>query len=96
MISLEQTELKTALFEMKIAQANYIAAWSRLRPSHNLPITIKREGSRWVCLLESDPDPLNCPIAYGESPSQAMSNFDNLWNGAGIILQEPEDEEEPL
>jgi len=94
MLSIEQLELKTAYFEMKEAEAKFANVFQRLRPSYSFPITLRRENARWVCLLETDPDILNCPIAYGNSPAQAMLNFDLLWNGAGIEIKPPDDEEE--
>jgi len=93
-MSLEQIELKTAFYKMKTAEVKYVRVMQSLRPSFNLPITIRREGSRWVCVVESDPDITNCPVAYGGSPAQAMQNFDILWNGGGVELQPPEDDEE--
>lgn len=96
-MSREQIDLRTSLLKMKVAEARLVVIYRQLRPSHNLPITIKREGARWVCLMDTDPDILNCPVAYGSSPEQAMVNFDMMWNGVGIeIQQQQEDEEEPL
>jgi hypothetical protein len=37
---------------------------------------------------------LNNVIAYGESPAQAVSNFDQLWLGSPDFLLDQEEEEE--
>lgn len=82
------TDLKTATYKMLYAGSN-------LRPSRQLPISVLRDGGRWVCIFETDPDPLKCVIAYGDSPEQATQNFDMLWNGApGFILDDEQEEEE--
>jgi len=96
MLSIDQIEIRTAMFKMKQAEVELLLLHQQMRPSHNLPINIHRENSRWVCIMETHPEIINCPIAYGNSPAQAMLNFDLMWNGAGIEIQPPDDEEEPL
>ena len=39
-----------------------------------------------MCIHPSSEDELECPVAYGASPDQAMSNFDALWMGRGLEL----------
>jgi hypothetical protein len=63
-------------------------------PHRNIPVRVYRDGSRWVCSLESAPEPTNCVTAYGSSPQQACTNFDHIWNGTGFALPDQEEEEE--
>lgn len=70
----------------------------KLKPSWYLPVEIYRDGSKWVCILESSEELLDCPVAYGDSPKQACDNFDALWIGSGFVLPdnfgEEDDEDE--
>jgi len=92
---LRTLKIKKARLEVEAARLRVIEMQMRFLPHCNVPVTVTREGSRWVCMFETDPDPLNCVVAYGESPAQACSNFDALWNGApGFVLEDQEDEEE--
>ena len=86
----QEQQLKVELMKLKV-----LAQQLSFSPHLNVPIRVYREGSRWVCVFECDPEPLNCVMAYGESPAQACSNFDALWNGApGFVIEDQEDEEE--
>lgn len=82
-----QTQLKSETYKMLHSGAN-------LRPSRQLPINVVRDGGKWVCIFETDPDPLKCVVAYGNSPEQATQNFDMLWNGVGLFVEEEDSEEE--
>lgn len=94
MFSKEQIELELMQMKLKCAKIDLVRSLNWLRPSYTFPVNVKLDGTRWVCYLETDPDPLKCPIAYGESPAQACENFDNLWNGNAEFLVDQEDEEE--
>lgn len=89
---IKQCQLRIAKHNERAAEYEATAAFNMIRPSCCLPCTIKRDGSRWLCILESSPDVMECPMAYGESPAQAMLNFDHLWLGAGIQLDDPYDD----
>lgn len=80
-----------ASIEVEIAQAKLLRLQYNFLPHLNVPVRVYRDGSRWVCIFESHPDPMRCVIAYGDSPAQACSNFDALWRG-GHIIQDPEEE----
>lgn len=80
-----------ASIEVDIAKAKLTRIQQQFLPHLNVPVRVYRDGSRWICIFESHPDPLRCVIAYGDSPSQACSNFDSLWLG-GHILPDPEEE----
>ena len=88
------SSLKRHILELKIerAKVKLLEAQYKLLPHRNVPARLYRDGSRWVCVFQSHPDPMKCVIAYGDSPMQACVNFDNIWNGAGILLEEPEEE----
>ena len=90
------TQLKKQLLKIKIERAklDLLRTMLSFRPSRQLPITIVRDGGKWVCTFETDPDQMKCVTAYVESPEQATQNFDALWNGSGIVLDDPEAEEE--
>ncbi len=90
----EQMELEIMKIRVKSAKLDLARSMSLLRPSFIFPVNVYLDGSRWVCMLETHPDPLKCPIAYGESPAQACDNFDNLWMGSAKFLVDQEDEEE--
>lgn len=90
----KQLKLNILSTKAQIAKLDLFHALESLRPSHNLPVRVRLEGTRWVCILESDFDILKCPVAYGESPKQACENFDNLWNGNAEFLVDQEEEEE--
>ena len=77
--------------EVEIAKTRLLRLQLQLLPHLRVPVRVYRDGSRWVCIFESHPDQLRCVIAYGDSPAQACSNFDALWNG-GYVLQDPEEE----
>lgn len=94
MFDKEQHEIAILKMELATAKVLYYKAMNGMRPSRQLPITVYREGSRWVCIFETDPDIMKCVVAYGESPEQACMNFDCLWNGTAEFLIDPEDEEE--
>lgn len=85
---IEAEQLSAAKFRTKEAQLLMMLARQQFRPSYQVPVTVKRDGSRWICLLESSPEMLECPVAYGSCPEQAMDNFDALWSGAGYQLEE--------
>lgn len=88
---LKALRLQKAQLEIEVSRYKLIAYQLELLPHMRYPVRIYRDGGHWVCILETDPEPMNCVIAYGESPAQACRNFDSLWNGANII--EPEEEE---
>ena len=93
-------QMKKQLLRSKIERAKleHLAVAMSFRPSRQLPICVVRDGGRWVCTFETDPDPLKCVTAYGDSPEQATQNFDALWNGTGAflpdVIEEDEDQEE--
>ena len=93
-LKMENLELLEQKYKTDLADLELLIARLSLLPHNCLPITVTRDGSRWVCMYECHPDPLRCVIAYGESPKQACENFDNLWNGTGYVLEEVEEEEE--
>ena len=56
------------------------------RPSHMYPVSMQHDGFRWVCRYVAGPqvlleDETSGVEAYGQSPEQAMQNFDRLWIG---------------
>jgi len=85
---------KRIALQIEVEKLRVLDMQMRFLPHCNVPVNVVRDGSRWVCSFDSDPDPLKCVIAYGESPAQACSNFDALWNGAPDFLIDQEDEEE--
>lgn len=91
---IKKLELERSYVELQIAQQQLTNFRLDNLPSRCLPIQIKQEGSNWVCVLHTSPDLSECPIAYGESPQQAMNNFDHLWFGLGVIVDHPDDEDE--
>jgi len=90
------TQMKKQLLKHKIERAKleHIAVMLSFRPSRQLPISVVREGAHWVCSFETDPDPLKCVTAFGDSPEQATQNFDALWNGAGVFTPDAVEEDE--
>lgn len=86
---MEQEKVK-----LQIMKAKLLHVYQGLRPCHAYPVTIRRDGSHWMCIMESAEDITDCPVAYGGSPAQALANFDALWNGAGIEIDPGEEEEE--
>lgn len=92
MLNKDQLELQILTVELDTANFERVRAMNGLRPSFTFPVNIVLEGSRWVCSLVTDPDPLKCIVAYGESPDQAMFNFDCLWNGTTEFLADQEEE----
>jgi len=90
------SQLKKQLLKHKIEKAKleHIGVILSFRPSRQLPITVVREGSQWVCSFETDQDPLKCVTAYGSCPEQATQNFDALWNGSGHFLPDAMEEDE--
>lgn len=93
---IRQLKLKIKKIELATAQAQLAIILQSNRPSLNLPVTIRREGPNWICMFESSEDQLECPIAYGDCPAQAMLNFDLLWYGTGQELSDIEGDEEYL
>lgn len=91
---IKRAQLRTALWQARTAKLRHQLLQMNYRPSLNLPVSIRRDGGHWVCSLETSDDPLECPIAYGESPFQATLNFDALWMGTGHLLEHPEVEDE--
>lgn len=91
---LRYLKLKKAKVELEIAQQALIGIKTNHRPSHSLPVTIKLHGGQWMCLLETSDDLLECPVAYGSSPSQAMMNFDYLWYGAVPTIDVGDDDDD--
>ncbi len=63
-------------------------------PHRNFPVAVHRDGDKWVCSFGFHPDPLLHVMAYGDCPAQACSNFDALWNGVGVALEDEEEDEE--
>lgn len=94
----EHYKAQEALLRAKIAQTEWYMATTRARPSFYTPCTIRRDGGRWICILESSTNPLDCVMATGDSPEQAAANYDLLWWGRAQVLAHPEpvedDEEE--
>ena len=95
MFALRQIKKQILAAKLKKAELSVVETMMNFRPSRQLPISVRREGSRWLCVFECDDDPTKCVVAYGESPEQATRNFDYLWNGApGFVMEEEPDEEE--
>jgi len=95
MFGLTQIKKKILALKLRKAELQLTEVMMNFRPSRQLPISVRREGSRWLCIFECDPDPTQCVVAYGESPEQATANFDYLWNGApGFVIEDEPDEEE--
>lgn len=88
-LKLEKARLQVEQEKLRLLQEQF-----NFCPHCYIPVRVYRDGSRWVCSLESDPDPMNCVIAYGSSPQQACNNFDHIWNGTGFALSEEDEEEE--
>jgi len=85
------------LRELRLQRSQYKLAVQqcKLLPSRQFPIDVLRDGSRWVCVFMCDPENfLNNVVAYGESPAQAVANFDMLWTGAPDFLIDQEEPEE--
>jgi hypothetical protein len=98
-LSLQQIKLEIANVKLAKERAKLLVTYQMLRPSYMMPITVKRDGQHWVCMLESATELLECPVAYGSCPAQAMLNFDSLWNGIDHDFSpeaNEEDEDEPL
>ena len=93
-MNLKQLKLQEQQFLTKHAELRLCHALKAFSPSNCFPVRIYRDGSRWVCVFECDPDPMKCCIAYGDCPKQAMDNFDAFWNGAGTDIDLEEDVEE--
>ena len=91
---IKRAQLRKALWEAKSAKLRFQLLQLQYRPSLNLPVTVKRDGGHWVCLLETSDDLLECPVAYGESPFQATLNFDALWMGTAHLLDAPDAEDD--
>lgn len=93
-LALKSLQLLEQKHKTDIAALQLMYAQMSLLPHSRVPVSITRDGSRWVCTFACHPDPMKCVIAYGESPSQACLNFDHLWNGSSEFLVEKEEEEE--
>lgn len=85
-------QLQEADLRLKIAQHEETAILHTFLPHRNWPVTIYREGSKWVCMMKTSLDLTECPVAYGDCPQQACHNFDFLWTGTALVLpgQDPE------
>ena len=94
MLNKEQAEAEVMSLRLQTAKLELTKAISNLRPSFTFPVSVTLNGSRWVCTLATDIDPMKCVTAYGESPAQAMENFDLLWMGSAEFLVDGEPEEE--
>ena len=90
----EEIKTEIASTNLQTAQLRAVYALNVLKPSFNFPVRVYLDGSRWVCIYDTNEDMLKCPVAYGESPKQACDNFDNLWNGDAEFLVDQEEEEE--
>lgn len=88
-LRIRQEQEKLAILQLQHAKMRH-----SLRPSHCYPVTIRREGSNWVCILEHEDEITDCVVAYGGSPAQAMANFDAFFMGAGLELSEPDEDDE--
>ncbi len=96
MFGLRQLKKKILSIKLKTAELKLGDQYMLMRPSRQLPITVRREGTRWLCLFECDSDILNCVVAYGDCPEQATMNFDYMWNGiGGFKLEMEEEDDEP-
>lgn len=91
---IKQAKLARAINENEATKLKLLLIQMRFRPSLNMPVTVRREGGHWVCALETSEDILDCPVAYGSSPQQAMVNFDHLWIGTGHVMADAEEIEE--
>lgn len=85
-------KLRWATAKTEKAELELEALRLALAPHNNLPVNIYRDGSNWVCILETHEDFTKCVVAYGSSPKQAALNFDAIWEGSDFIF---DDEEEP-
>ncbi len=94
MFLMRQLKLRQQLAETHAAELLLVEQKMSFLPSRNFPVSIHREGSRWVCSFGFHPDPAFHVTAYGDCPAQACANFDALWNGVGVVLEDEEDEEE--
>lgn len=74
---IKQQQLIVAQREAAASAHNEVVSGSRLRPSHYCPISIEYDDIRWSCKH------INCveAVAYGNSPEEAMMNFDKMWLG---------------
>lgn len=95
----KNSKLNTLKLIEKQEEYNLISIQHSFRPSHQMPVSVTREGSRWVCMIRTAEDLMDCPVAYGDYPEQAMLNFDHLWLGMGLqidptlgVIREDEDD----
>jgi len=94
-----QNAIKTCKFVEAKASADVAEYQKRLimqefRPSRLYPVMMHHDGFRWVCRYVAGPqalleDATSGVEAYGESPEQAMQNFDRLW--IGELTETPDD-----
>lgn len=94
MFKLHQLKIREQSLLVQAAELNLIEQKLMFLPSRSFPIMVHRDGSKWVCSFGFHPDPTFHVVAYGESPAQACTNFDALWAGTGVALEEEDEGEE--
>lgn len=91
MIDLKREILSTKL---KVQQMKLLRIQNSMRPSNAYGTIIERFGSGWKCTLQTfdndEADESTAPVAYGNTPHEAMVAFDHLWYNPA------EEEEEPF
>ena len=92
--TLSNLKKQKAAIEVEIAKLKLLHMQQSFLPHMNVPVTVCREGSHWKCIFYVDEEEINCVVAYGSCPAQACANFDALWNGDFVDLEEEEEEEE--
>lgn len=91
----QEQQLRIEILKNKLETAKllHFRAMRTLLPSSIYPVTIRRDGSRWICILQTDQNPLLCPAAYGDTPMEACTQFDSLWTEKGEVLDYDEEEQ---
>lgn len=76
-IKKEEFALHLTRIKAETAQLVYLQQTYKLRPSHIYPCKIYHNNVTWVCEFTGTKDAVGC----GDSPSDAMVAFDNMWLG---------------
>lgn len=95
----KQLNTMKAKFKAEKARLESLLVQQQFRPCYNMPVLLRRDGAAWLCILEMAPDIDDCVHAYGNSPHQAMLNFDQAWYGQPVagsqaVTSESDDEED--
>ncbi len=88
--TIRQLRLREAALRAETARLRYLREREEMRPSLMVYTITRRQGGNWMCIHPSSEDETECIVAYGESPDQAMRNFDALFMGVGLQL-DPQD-----